>query len=48
MRAILEFGFSSLAPHRMVSDCEAGNTAGRGMLEKAGLRLEGEGRLNRV
>jgi Mlc titration factor MtfA (ptsG expression regulator)/RimJ/RimL family protein N-acetyltransferase len=47
VRAILEFGFSGLALHRMVCDCEAGNAAARGTLEKAGMRMEGEGRLDR-
>jgi dGTPase len=36
-----------LGLHRTVCDCEAGNAAARGTLEKAGMRLEGEGRLDR-
>jgi RimJ/RimL family protein N-acetyltransferase/predicted RNA-binding Zn-ribbon protein involved in translation (DUF1610 family) len=41
-RALIEFAFDGLCARRIAVSCPSPNAAARGMLEKAGLRLEGE------
>jgi RimJ/RimL family protein N-acetyltransferase len=41
-RAVIGFAFDGLCAHRLAVSCPSQNTAARGMLEKAGLRQEGE------
>jgi RimJ/RimL family protein N-acetyltransferase len=42
LRGILEFGFRSIHLRRITACCDSRNTAGCGVLEKSGLREEGE------
>jgi RimJ/RimL family protein N-acetyltransferase len=44
--AVLEFGFSQLNVYRIWANCLAENTASRHVLEKLGMRLEGQLRAN--
>jgi [ribosomal protein S5]-alanine N-acetyltransferase len=46
-RAIVAFGFDTLALHRIWAECVAGNTASAHVLEKLGLQQEGHLRENR-
>ncbi len=46
-RALLVFGFTGLGLHRMTAHCDNRNLAGCRLLEKAGLRREGEFREDR-
>ena len=41
-RALMDFAFDGLCARRVAVSCPSPNAAARGMLEKAGLRLEGE------
>jgi RimJ/RimL family protein N-acetyltransferase len=41
--AVMAFAFDGLKLHRVVGSCDSRNVAARGMLEKIGMRREGEG-----
>ena len=43
LRAVLGFGFWGIGLHRVSASCDSRNEAGCAMLQKAGLRREGEG-----
>jgi Mlc titration factor MtfA (ptsG expression regulator)/RimJ/RimL family protein N-acetyltransferase len=47
VRGMLAFGFGALALHRIVCECEPGNLAAQALFAKAGLRPEGESKLDR-
>lgn len=47
-QCMLGFGFQGLNVHRMASSCDGRNTAACRMLEKAGMRREGEFRQDRL
>ena len=42
VRALMDFAFDGLCARRVAVSCSSENAAARGMLEKAGLRQEGE------
>ncbi len=47
VRALLAFGFGDLDVHRVTASCDVQNQAARDLVTKAGLRLEGEAKLDR-
>jgi RimJ/RimL family protein N-acetyltransferase len=46
VRALLEFGFKSLALHRIFANCDPSNVASNRVLMKSGMKLEGHLRKN--